>query len=286
MRNSLALGAMLCLFLCACATAPPQAPAATDEPPRLTAPKKRQISSPITDRFAIRGSFYNPSAETLIRIDDQAGLLGTEVLAEEDLGLDDNLTQGRMELLIRMRERNRLRVDYFKTDRDGDQLLARQIDFGDQTFNVNERVQSELNWRMLGFTYTRSVFLRERFEIGVGLGLYLIEASASAQVASRFAREDVDGVGAFPTPIIDATWRISSRWSVTARGQYFSSEVDEFKGSLGDFHADVQYRWRRNFAVGLGYSAIQANLEVNDADFPGLFDLDVAGPELFFRVSF
>lgn len=282
MRNSLALGAVLCVFLCACASRP----AKENDAPRPMAPKKRQISSPITDRFAIRGSFYNPSVETLIRIDDQGGLQGTELLAEEDFGLDDNLTQGRMELLFRMRERNRLRVDYFKTDRDGRLNIARQIDFGDQTFQPGELVESELNWRMLGFTYMRSLLLRERFELGVGLGIYMLEASASAAVPSRFAREDVDGVGAFPTPIIDATWRISSRWSLTGRGQYFSSEVDEFKGSLGDFHADVQYRWRRNFTVGLGYTVIQANLEVNDADFPGLFDLDVAGPELFFRVSF
>ena len=105
-----------------------------------------------------------------------------------------------MELLIRMRERNRLRVDYFKTDRDGRENLARQIDFGDQTFNAGELVQSELNWRMLGFTYMRSVLLRERFELGVGLGIYLLEAGASAAVQARFAREDVDGVGAFPTP--------------------------------------------------------------------------------------
>lgn len=282
MRNSLALGAMLCLALTACASGPPKAA----EEPRPTAPKKRQISSPITDRFAIRGSFYNPSVETLLRVDDQGGVQGTEVLAEEDLGLDDNLTQGRMELLFRMRDRNRLRVDYFKTDRTGDELLARTIDFGDETFNIAERVQSELDWRMLGFTYMRSVFLRERFEIGVGLGIYLLEAAATAQVQSRFAREEIDGVGAFPTPIMDFTWRISSRFSFTARAQYFSAEVDEFTGELGDFHADVQYRWRRNFAVGLGYSAIQANLDVADEDFPGVFDLDVAGPELFFRVSF
>ena len=286
MRNPLALGAMLCLALTACAGAPQRQAAPQTETPRPTAPKKRQISSPITDRFAIRGSFYNPSVETTVRVDDQGGVRGTELLAEGDLGLDDNLTQGRMELLIRMRDRNRLRVDYFKTARTGDEFISRQIDFGDETFNVNERVQSGLDWRMLGFTYMRSVFLRERFEVGVGLGIYLLEAAARAEVQARFAREDSDGVGAFPTPAIDVTWRISRRFSVTARGQYFSAEVDQFKGTLGDFHADVQYRWRRNFTVGLGYSAIQANLDVSDEDFPGLFDLDVAGPELFFRVSF
>jgi hypothetical protein len=282
MRNSLTLGVVLCLLLCACANAPKK----QDDTPRPLVPKKRQISSPITDRFAIRGSFYNPDVETMVRIDDVAAATGTVVFAEEDFGLDDNLTQGRMELLFRMRDRNRLRVDYFKTDRTGDEALARDIDFGDQTFETGEEVLSALKWRMFGFTYMRSILLRERFEIGVGLGLHLIEAAARAEVPERFAREEVDGVGAFPTPALDFTWRISSRFSVTARGQYFSAEVDDFEGSLGDFHADVQYRWRRNFTVGLGYTSIQARLDVNDAEFPGLFNLDVAGPELFFRVSF
>jgi hypothetical protein len=283
MRIPLTLGVLLpCLMLVACAGAPQQ----QEEAPRQVGPKKRQISSPITDRFAIRGSFYNPDVQTLVRIDDIAADTGTVVIAEEDFGLDDNLTQGRMELLFRMRERNRLRVDYFKTDRTGDEVMDRVIDFGDETFQIDERVFSSLKWRMFGFTYMRSIFLRERFEVGVGLGLYLLESAARAEVPERFSREEVDGVGAFPTPALDFTWRISSRFSVTARGQYFSTEVDEFRGSLGDFHADVQYRWRRNFTVGLGYTAIEADLEVDDEDFPGAFNLDVAGPELFFRVSF
>jgi hypothetical protein len=55
---------------------------------------------------------------------------------------------------------------------------------------------------------------------------------------------------------------------------------------MSDYHGDMQYRWRRNLAVGLGYTALKTNLVVDDPDFPGRFLLDAAGPELFFRASF
>jgi hypothetical protein len=55
---------------------------------------------------------------------------------------------------------------------------------------------------------------------------------------------------------------------------------------MSDYHMDIQYRWRRNFAVGLGYTKMETNLLVTDPTQPLQFDLDTSGPELFFRVSF
>lgn len=246
---------------------------------------ERPIASPVWDRFYLRGSYFTASVATDLRLDPDVGL-GTPLTAEDDLGLDERIDQGRLELMFRLRERNRLRVDYFKLDRYGDQLLARQIVFGDRTFEVNDRVQSTLDWRMLGFTYTYSVLRRERFEVGAGLGIHLLEAEARGEVPARFLREETSGVGAFPTVALDAAWRVSRRFSLTARGQYFSASVDDFDGSLGDYHLDLQYRWRPNFAVGLGYTVIRAELEVTDTGSPGRVSLDTQGPELFFRVSF
>jgi hypothetical protein len=55
---------------------------------------------------------------------------------------------------------------------------------------------------------------------------------------------------------------------------------------MADYHGDLQYRWRKNFAIGIGYSKLQTNLQVFDEDQPLLFDLDTSGPEIFFRASF
>lgn len=250
--------------------------------------KKREIPSPITDRFYVRGTFFAPVLNTSIRVDPRnvaPGTLGTLVSGEKDLGLDGRTAQGRIELMFRMRSRNKLRVNYFETDRNGNQVLSRQIQFGDQTFNIADRASSSLDWRSFDLTYTYSFVRNDRLEIGTGLAVHFLEADARGAVLARQVQQEVSGAGAFPTIPLDLAWRISRRFALTARGQYFHASLHGFQGSIADYHADIQYRWKPSFALGAGYSIMKWSLDVNDASFPGIFRLNASGPEAFFRVS-
>ena len=244
------------------------------------------VASPVSDRFYIRGIYFQPSLTTDARFDSDLGTAGTEFNGETDLALDDVADQGRMELMFRMRERHKLRVDYFKLERDGNTVLTEPIAFRNDLYNTGDRVESSIDWRMLGFTYTWSALRAERYELGLGLGLHLIEAEARATVRARNIRESGSGVGVLPTLAIDAAYRISKRWSVTGRAQYLSVGVSDVDGSFADFHVDAQYRWRRNLTLGLGYSAINFDADITGNDLPGAFALDASGPEVFFRFSF
>jgi hypothetical protein len=270
--------------------APPKRPVASDT---LKPPKKHASSSPITDRFALRVLYFPASLTTDLRL-DQAGSTtpGTNLRVEDDLGMSDSKSEGRAELQFRLRERNRVRVDYMKLARLGDKVITRPINFGDQTFNVNDRAQTLLEWRNLTFTYTRSLFYTPQFEMGLGLGMSILEARARGEVTARNIREHQEAVGAFPTIALDATWRISKRWSLNGRGQRFGTSINRFKGSLSDYHGDVQYRWRENFALGLGYTRMHTLVDVgkdngsDPDDLTGRFDQQTRGPEVFFRASF
>jgi hypothetical protein len=254
----------------------------------LKPPKQHQVASPITDHFALRVSYYAPTVDTFLRLDRSTGQPGSELQVEDDLGMEDKPNQARAEMTFRLRERNRLRVDYFKLTRYGDKVLNRTIAFGDQTFLVNERAQTMIDWRQLTLTYTRSVLYFDRFELGAGLGISLLETKAKGEVVARNVREQEDAVAPFPTFALDATWRISKRWSMNVRGQTFTANLDEFDGSLSDYHGDIQYRWRKNFAFGLGYTSLKIKAQSTDVDqdMPGRFDQDISGPEFFIRASF
>lgn len=259
------------------------------KPSEALKPKSLEIASPITDRFFVRGSYYQGEVTTLMRIDSTGAITpdGTLLSGEDDLGLDDVVDQGRMEFNIRMADRSNMRIDYFKLDRFSEVVLDEDIDFGDFTVEAGDRFRTRLDWRALTLTYTYSILRTDRFEFGLGLGASIFELRAEGGEPGTLDNDRDSEAGIFPTAALNFAWRISKRWSFTARhNQLKLIGDDENDGKYQDSHADVQFRWRPNLAFGVGYSRLRIDLDVQDADEPFLFDLDTVGPELFFRASF
>jgi hypothetical protein len=101
------------------------------KPSEALKPESLEIASPVTDHFYMRATYYQPTVETELRLDSTNGARdGTLLSAEEDLGLDDVINQGRVEFDVRMGERSHMRVDYFKLSRFRQNALPREIDFG------------------------------------------------------------------------------------------------------------------------------------------------------------
>ena len=89
-----------------------------------------------------------------------------------------------------------------------------------------------------------------------------------------------------PIVAADGTVRIDRHWSLSVRGNYFKLTINNNNGSLADYHADVQYRWRANFALGLGYEYERVDVYLLHANPAGFVQMRISGPELFARLSF
>src|SRR5579863_8785745 len=256
----------------------------------LPAPQKPERSSPIHDHFYILGAFYSPSITTSVRYDPTtgvpAGTLGTQVNAERDLGLPARMHQGRVEFMFRMRERHKLRVEYYESDRSASQVLANDIVFGNQTFLAGQQVQTSINWRSFGLTYTYSLIHTDSIELGTGFGVFAVQAEAMGAIPATGQAQDESAAEPLPTLPVDFTWCISKRFSVNARGNYVKANVSGYSGSFTDLHADLQYRWNPYFSLGLGYTSMQISVSGDSSGFAGLVDMSFKGPEAFIRFSY
>ena len=275
------------------------------KPSEVLKPESDTIASPISDRFFVRMSAFGASPETNMRLDPTQPTIiviptppcpafgcipdpGTELIGEENLGLDDQVEQARIEFDVRMSDRNHLRIDYFKLNRFGDTVLTEPITFGDENYVAGDNIRTELDWRVLSLTWTYSLFKAERFEAGVGIGAHVIEAHAEMKEPGTLNNEEFNEVTPFATVAFNASYRISKRWAITARGQTFEYSKDEITGRLSDFHGDIQFRFHKNAAVGVGYTLLRYELdrEPLPGNKPAFFDMSVPGPEIFFRASF
>lgn len=243
--------------------------------------------SPIADHFAVRASFISGSVSTLAQVNDTAaGVAGTQFAAESDFGLPRRSSQVRAEFLFRLHNRGRLRVSALDLSREGTVLMNRVVRYGDQTFQLNERVNTRFDWRAFDLTWLFSFIRNDRFELGTGIGMHFIQAETAATVPARGVRESFDGSGPFATLALDSSWRITRRFSLNARAQTFEVTASSISAKLFDWHADVQFRLHRNVALGAGYQSNFMRLDIADRNPGGSMRFDVAGPELFLRASF
>ena len=229
-------------------------PAHAERDPVSGAPIKpeehRMTPSPITDRFAVEGIFFNPAVSTNLRIDSQGpgfgapGISGTPISGERDFGLDSRIPQGRIEIIFRLRQNNRLRVDYFATDRSGDHVINRTILFGDETFVANDRVTSNLDWRQFALTYTYSLFRNDYVEAGVGLGVHFLEADGRGRGECQAAPSGSVGLGGVSHDPVGYHLAYLA-WARIVCPECVHASVNNFAGSIAEYHGDLQWRWRR-----------------------------------------
>lgn len=122
----------------------------------------------LDDRFTLQAGLVLSSNQTQLRSDSSAGTTGTDINAEQLLGLPAKKLTGFGELMFRMRQRHRIRIsDYWlPLDRHGTVTLADTVNFKDTTYNAGDVVASSLKVRSFAVTYTYSFIKTERLELG------------------------------------------------------------------------------------------------------------------------
>jgi hypothetical protein len=267
------------------APAPPTAQASTPPPNKLPdwAPKPRP--NVIEDRLRLEINLMGASPTTKLRVDESPTLPGTEINAEDDLGLDDFQLLPQVELTLLPGERHLIRLSRFAIDRSAATHLEKNISFDDQDYLVGERVDSILNLTMFGLTYGYRFIVAPRGEISASFGIQIADVEANAVVRSRVVRESESGVAPLPLLGLEGRFDFSPRWSMEARVQYLTVNETDVDGSILDARLGVTWRMNPYLLFGLGYRTFQIDVDSADEDTPGFVDLTVGGPLLFVRAS-
>ncbi len=81
-------------------------------------------------------------------------------------------------------------------------------------------------------------------------------------------------------------YAFTPKWLLSGRVDYFSLDYDEYGGSLINFTAGIDYRFSRNFGVGLAYRHVDYDVTVAKAKFNGGIEYKFNGPVFYLTTSF
>jgi hypothetical protein len=265
-------------------------------------PKPPQYSS--DDTFRLEIDIVYGGYDTIMRLDDTTnavevdGVLtgivrGTTISGEEDLGLPSSQVLGQVELTLLPGEHHLVRFSGLSMRRSAQTVLVRNVSWGNDDFLAGERIDSYLNFSMVGLSYGYLPLRSDRYELGATFGIQFTSVSLNAQVPARSIREGESAVAPLPLFGIEGRYDFTRRWSVDARWQYlsaawaetFGSDLKGKEGTVTDGRIAVRWRQNPHWVYGLGYRFFDLDLSAPSSDPAGAITMSMTGPLLFVQGS-
>lgn len=211
---------------------------------------------------------------------------GTEVDVEDDLGLPTTRLQPRGSFRWRPGRTHELEVGYQFVRREGEKLLQRTIDFGDDTFEAGREVHSELDADQLFLVYRWAFVAKERSQYGLGAAAGILYVDVGIDGTAQIDSSEVE---ASPSKSINAPvgslgfygrWLAGDRWFFQADLRFIAASISRFDGQVFETGAAARFFIERWIGIEAGYAFSDIDLDVGPrtrrTDEQGIFSGTVA----------
>jgi len=226
----------------------------------------------------VRGYYWFPSINGEAKV-TEAGLEGTKFDIKDDLDMSDEYYPI-VEAFVGIGDHH-LSASYFQTKYEGDTTLTRTINFNGEVFNVGDRVESELSYRMIDAKYRWDLIDLENFLAGGSLGPMVQLKYIDGKVRLKTTALDVEETFSVPIPMVGFHLHVGLladiiEFRVQAAGMGYSGN------SIIDGLADISYTPFPFLDIHAGYRGIWLKAEADDNELT----LNTAGPYAALTISF
>lgn len=245
----------------------------------------------LNDTFQLSLGAFGLNNEPRVDLNGKTGGGG-----EVDFGrtASGNEFAGRLDGQWRFADRHKVRFSAFSYSRSKTKVLDEEIEWGDETFPVNAKLDLDNGWTVIEAVYDYSFVRRENYEIGASIGLHYFDfeldlkakGDASGQEFDRVLKESAS-IG-LPAPVIGVRglWSLSHNFWIDAAVQFFALSLDEYDGNLQDYRLFVTWQPKPWVGVGVGYNRFKVDVDVDKNDFNGNLNWVYDGPMVFYSASF
>ena len=256
---------------------------------------------PLFDKFNLRleGSFLGLS--TQIRLDSELLGRGTVLNFEDDLDLDGSKVVPSVSFDWQIARRHKLGVRWQDISRDSSAQALEEIRWGDEIIPIEARVGLGFDINQYFVDYAYFPWVKERWGAGFGLGIRVMEISATlawsahggSGGASGEGSTEAKGTGPLPYLYFEYRRMLSESWRLMTGVGWLSVKIEDIDGSQWVGRIALEYLAGRHWGFGLS-----GNLATVDVDWEGLetatgeslytgaIDMDINDFSVFLRFRF
>ncbi len=228
--------------------------------------------------LGVRGYYWFPELSGDIRVDD-AGIVGTELDFEGDLGVDDE-SYPVIEVFAGI-GKHHFSFAFYNADYDGDTVLTDGIYFNGEFFQAKERVVSSLEYDYYDVMYRYDLIDLENLLAGGSLGLVarltVFDGFASITSATVTAKEDFTA----PIPMIGVNFHVGILKDIL-EARVLVTGIGYNGNTAFDGQAEISLTPFPFLDINGGYRFFIIDVDEDDA----ALDYDNSGPYVALTVSF
>ena len=238
------------------------------------------------EKFKVSIGAFFPGADTTVRLDASNGSLGSEIKFEDDLGGSRNEALFRFDGYWRFKQHHAFTFGYYDFKRSGTKIIDKTLNFGDQTYSINSQINSFFNIQIFKAAYTYIPIDNEKTLVGLSAGFNVSALDTGIEIDDRSAAESSSP--SIPVPVIgvNGVHQLGGNFSLEGSAQLFYLEVGSIGGKLFDGRLSLNYRFTKNFGVGLGYNLFNLKVTKDSSAFTGKFKLKYDGLMAFMNLYY
>ena len=227
---------------------------------------KRKEYGTIPARFQFSAGGFLPRISTGVQL-STAHLSGTDIDLEKTLGLNPNTQSIDLIGQWRFKKRNMLSLEFFTFSRRASRTITESLTVNDSVYHAGATVNTSAALQYYGFTYRYYLWRRERWELGAGLGIDVMDLNAGFGIKAAGGRSDsLQAKGSIVAPVpmlgIYADWEAIPR--LYLRGTFqtlYIANVESYGGLIRDRRIAAEWYPLHNYGLGLGWHYVGIDIK-------------------------
>jgi hypothetical protein len=232
--------------------------------------------------------WFPTNFSTSARLDPNDTTPGTDVDLENDLGLNSNASNIRLDAMWKVAKRHRIDISYTSWKRSGDVTLQTPIHWRDHIYDAGAHVKAENNAQFIKLAYNYAWLQTDTSELNVSAGFDTIWNKTGIEGEGTISGPnggvihgnyvtDEDYVAPAPVVGINFSHLATNTWLVRGSAEYFQATFNKTTAKLLDVRASTDYLFSPSWSAGLGYTWV--GYKVNRTRFDATYNF--SGPLLY-----
>jgi len=250
---------------------------------------------PLFDKFNLRleGSWLSTS--TSIRLDSEQLGRGTTLDFEDDLDLEANQTIPSLAFEWQIAKRHKLGVRWQDLGRNSTSQALDEIQWGDEIIPVDADISLGFDVTQYFVDYAYFPWVKERWAAGFGLGVRVMELSATLAWEQADLEGSTEAKGTGPLPYLYFEYRalLSDNWRFVAGVGWLQVKFEDIDGGQWVGRASIEYLAGQHWGFGAAFNLATIDVdwkgletEEGESLYTGAIDMDVNDVSLFVRLRF